>query len=98
MIRSTRLSNPDPTSPDDPFLTPQKAANHAGVSVVTIRAAYRSGALKAFQRTKNGQVSIPLSALDAWLLRPAARSTADATTPAGISTTSDLSRDEPDAV
>lgn len=57
----------------DVLLTPAEAAAEVGVSVQSIRLAYRSGALRAFQPTRNGRVKVPRSALYEWLARPAAR-------------------------
>lgn len=57
----------------DVLLTPAEAATESGFSVMTIRDAYKSGALRAYQPVKNGRVRIPRSALHEWLSRPAAR-------------------------
>ncbi|GAB2991141.1 helix-turn-helix domain-containing protein [Nocardioides montaniterrae] len=58
----------------DVLLTPAEAAVESGFSIETIRDAYRSGELIAFQPRRNGHVKIPRSALELWLARPAARS------------------------
>ena len=58
---------------DSILLSPLEAAAESGFSVETIRVAYRSGALKAYQPTKNGHVRIPRSALWDWIARPAVR-------------------------
>lgn len=60
-------------SHNDVLLTPSDAAKESGCSIETIRCAYRSGDLRAYQPTKNGRVKIPRSALLEWLRRPASR-------------------------
>lgn len=57
------MSTPIP----DRLLTPTEAAAESGYSVETIRLAYRSGALRAYQPVRNGRVRIPRSALREWL-------------------------------
>lgn len=58
---------------DDALLTPTEAAKESRRSIETIRSAYRSGELRAFQPKRNGRVLIPRSALYEWLSRPASR-------------------------
>ena len=62
-----------PMDTNDVLLTPAEAAAESGFRVETIRVAYRSGDLRAFQPRPNGRVRIPRSALHQWLGRPAAR-------------------------